>query len=146
MTIESEQHSKKEDTRPSPHDQIHPNQAEEAEGAAETTMTSSDKRDPDPEKDVQTHKFVEEGILGTTASKIATDATEPAANPISQNHFGDEDNEYITGYKLYAALFGIICVFFLVLLDFSITATVSKDNVWNDCAPSALHRYPRRRI
>ncbi|KAK7717951.1 hypothetical protein SLS63_010601 [Diaporthe eres] len=63
-------------------------------------------------------------ILETTASKTDLDATETAANPASQNHFGDEDKEYITGYKLYAALFGIICVFFLVLLDFSITATL----------------------
>ncbi|KAG6354246.1 hypothetical protein INS49_004851 [Diaporthe citri] len=86
-------------------------------------MTSPDKGGPDPEKAVQPHNRVQEGILRTTASKTAPDATEPAANPASRNHFGDEDNEYITGYKLYAALFGIVCVFFLVLLDFSITAT-----------------------
>lgn len=92
-------------------------------------MASPGKEGPDPEKAVQTHNRVQEGILGTTAVKTAPDATETAANPASQNHFGDEDNEYITGYKLYAALFGIICVFFLVLLDFSITATVSKNNL-----------------
>lgn len=90
-------------------------------------MTSPDKRGPDPEKVVQKHNHVQEGVLGTTGSKTATDATQNAANPASQNHFGDDYNEYITGYKLYAALFGIICVFFLVLLDFSITATVSSD-------------------
>ena len=42
--------------------------------------------------------------------------------------FGEEDNEYISGYKLYAALFGIMSVFFIVLLDFSIIATVSTDS------------------
>lgn len=88
-------------------------------------MTSTDNGGPDPEKAVHTHDHVQEAIQGTTASKTAPGATKTAANLTSQNHFGDEDNEYITGYKLYAALFGIICVFFLVLLDFSITATVS---------------------
>lgn len=130
MTGESERHSKEGDARSlsqptSLRDKIQPSKAEVAEGAAEVTMTSPDKEGPDPEKAVQTHNNVQEAILGTTASKTAPDAEQPAANPVLQNHFGDEDNEYITGYKLYAALFGITCVFFLVLLDFSITATVS---------------------
>lgn len=76
-----------------------------------------------------TRNRVQEGILGPNVSNTGPDATEPTANPASQNKFGDEDNEYITGYKLYAALFGIVCVFFLVLLDFSITATVSTDSL-----------------
>ncbi|KAK7703229.1 hypothetical protein SLS64_009206 [Diaporthe eres] len=92
-------------------------------------MTSPDKGGPDPEKSVQTNDRGQDVILETTASKTDLDATETAANPASQNHFGDEDKEYITGYKLYAALFGIICVFFLVLLDFSITATYLQTGI-----------------
>lgn len=92
-------------------------------------MAALEKGGPDPGKAAYTHNHVQEGILGATAPKSAPDAAETTTSPAAPNHFGDEDNEYITGYKLYAALFGIICVFFLVLLDFSITATVSTDSL-----------------
>lgn len=66
--------------------------------------------------------------LGSTASKTAPVSPEMSAHPTSPDDFGREDDEYISGYKLYAALFGIASVFFIVLLDFSIISTVSADS------------------
>ncbi|KAI0204997.1 major facilitator superfamily transporter [Astrocystis sublimbata] len=51
--------------------------------------------------------------------------SEVAADPISHDGFGGEDDEYISGYKLFAALFGITSVFFIILLDFSIISTAT---------------------
>jgi hypothetical protein len=95
------------------------------EGASETTIIAPKKRGPDPEKAIHTHNDVQYEISGTTALRAAPDSPEIAANPTSGDDFGNEDDEYISGYKLYVALFSIVSVFFLVLLDFSITATVS---------------------
>lgn len=138
MTTESEAHSKLS------RDEIRPSQAQKAGGVAETPIIGTEKGGPAPEKALSTHNNVPKGILGTAASKAAPDATQIAADPASQNQFGEEDNEYISGYKLYAALFSIICVFFLVLLDFSITATVSTSSPYD--YRLHMHRYFRRRI
>lgn len=81
----------------------------------------------DPEKHTHADGNVEQGINGTVASKTASKPEEATTNPTSNNAFGDEDDEYISGFKLYIALFSIVSVFFLVLLDFSITATVSTE-------------------
>lgn len=89
---------------------------------AETTVTGVGKEGLDPEKAVHTQNSARKGSI---ASKTDPDQRESTANPASNDLFGEEDNEYISGYKLYVALFGIVAVFFLVLLDFSITATVS---------------------
>lgn len=91
----------------------------------ESTMIEQEKEGSGPEKAVHTYNNVKEGTVGTIASKSAPKLPEPTANPASNGVFGEEDIEYISGYKLYVALFGIVSVFFLVLLDFSITATVS---------------------
>ncbi|KAI8955553.1 efflux pump protein [Xylaria longipes] len=80
---------------------------------------------PDPEKPVHTHDDVQEEDVGPTASKPAQDLPEIAANPTSNDDFGREDDEYISGYKLFAALFGITSVFFIILLDFSIISTAT---------------------
>lgn len=100
-------------------------------------MTAPGTGGPSPEnlKAMHTHTNFPDEILGTNASKTAAVLTGTAANPALENHFGEEDHEYISGYKLYSALFGIVCVFFIVLLDFSITATVSIQNQQNHCAP-----------
>lgn len=66
---------------------------------------------------------------GRQLQKSAPNLPDNVANPTTQENFGEEDDEYISGYKLYAALFGITSVFFVVLLDFSITATVSTNNL-----------------
>ena len=49
------------------------------------------------------------------------------AHAASPGEFGEDDNDHITGYKLFAALFGIVSVFFIVTLDFSIISTVSTN-------------------
>lgn len=103
-------------------EQIQPCQAEAAEGLIDTAITGRDKGGFEPEKAAHTQK---EGHSDTAASKTAPKPPDSTANANSNDLFGEEDNEYISGYKLYAALFGIVSVFFLVLLDFSITATVS---------------------
>ncbi|KAJ3951457.1 hypothetical protein N0V92_012132 [Colletotrichum tropicale] len=71
------------------------------------------------------HADAQEKTQGTAATSTDPESPESAANPAVNDDFGKEDHEYISGYRLYAALFGIMSVFFLVLLDFSITATVS---------------------
>ena len=91
-------------------------------------MIAPKKGGTDPEKAVHTHDDVQEEISRTTAARTAPGSSEIAANPTLEDMFGEEDNEYISGYKLYAALFGIMSVFFIVLLDFSIIATVSTDS------------------
>ena len=130
MMRESDAHSKLGDGNPSSTpdlipEEIQPNQSEEEREMGESTVTEQAKGGSDPEKAVHTYNNVKEGTVGTSASKDAPNLPEPAANPASNGVFGEEDNEYISGYKLYVALFGIVSVFFLVLLDFSITATVS---------------------
>ena len=126
------------------HEKIQPGQVE---GAVETIMTAPKKGGPDPEKAVHTHDDVQEEISGATASlRTAPDSLGIAANPTSRDDFGQEDDEYISGYKLYGALFGIVSVFFLVLLDFSIIATVSTDSLQNHYAPRVFHRCSRRRM
>jgi len=69
------------------------------------------------------HDDVQEDISGTTTSRTAPDLLEIAEDSTSLDGFDREDDGYISGYKLFAALFGIISVFFLVLLDFSIIST-----------------------
>ncbi|KAI0414194.1 putative MFS multidrug transporter [Xylaria grammica] len=109
MAIESESHFESGDGRPSSpstviHKEIHQRQTE---GVADIAMIAP-KGGLDPEKPTQTHDGVQE---------------ESTANPTLGNDFGREDDEYISGYRLFAALFGITSVFFIVLLDFSIIAT-----------------------
>ncbi|KAJ0123685.1 hypothetical protein J7T55_012154 [Diaporthe amygdali] len=128
MTRESESHSKSADDRSSSsptllREKTQPSQAEAAEGGPETAMIAPKTGGQDPEKAVNTYDSVPEENLGTTAPKTTAVSPEIAANPTSRGNFDEEDKEYISGYKLYVALFGIISVFFLVLLDFSITAT-----------------------
>ncbi|KAI8186434.1 Efflux pump mokI [Colletotrichum sp. SAR 10_75] len=69
------------------------------------------------------HDDAQREIQGTAAPDTGPESPEADANPAVNGDFGKEDHEYISGYRLYAALFGIMSVFFLVLLDFSITAT-----------------------
>lgn len=109
-------------------------------------MIATEKGGPALEKPLSMHNNVPGGTLGTATSKVAPDATEIAAGPASQHQFGEEDKEYISGYKLFAALFSIICVFFLVLLDFSITATVSTGSPCSYRLPRILHLCLGQRI
>lgn len=127
-------------------DRIQPSQVEETDMAAKTTTTAPEKEGPDPEKAMGAHKHVQEASLQTTAAVDTPGAADIAADPVSQNQFGEEDKEYISGYKLYVALFSIICVFFLVLLDFSITATVSKASQYRYGRPGFIYRSLRRQI
>ncbi|ETS82216.1 hypothetical protein PFICI_07218 [Pestalotiopsis fici W106-1] len=84
------------------------------EGAApEIMMVTPGKRGPDPEKTA----------LGLPASDTAPAPSGIVGDPAALGDFGREDEEYISGYKLFAALFGIVSVFFIVLLDFSIIST-----------------------
>lgn len=114
--------------------------------AAEITMTMPEKRKPDPEKTMNAYNHVQEAILPTSTAVDTSGAADTAADPASQNQFGEEDKEYISGYKLYIALFSIIYVFFLVLLDFSITATVSTASQYRYGRRRFLYRSLRRQI
>lgn len=122
-------------------EKVQPGQAEGAEGAAETTMIAPKKEGPDFEKPVHAHDDVQEEDLGLTALKTALVSPEIAAHPTSPDDFGREDDEYISGCKLFAALFGIASVFFIVLLDFSIISTVSTDSPYDHCILRVLYCY-----
>ncbi|KAI0514349.1 putative MFS multidrug transporter [Xylaria bambusicola] len=119
MTIESDQRLEPRDGRQSSpptsvSEKVQPGQAD---GTAEAPPAGSD-----PEKSGQTHDNVL-GDVRVTAPGVASTSPEVAANPSSIDGFGTEDEEYISGYKLLAALVGIISAFFIVLLDFSIIST-----------------------
>lgn len=100
-------------------------QQHEPEGAAETTATVPKIGGQDPEKLVHTHDSAQKDDLRSTALRIVPASTEITAYPTLPDAFGRENTEYLSGYKLWAALFGIVSVFFIVLLDFSIISTVS---------------------
>jgi len=87
------------------------------------------------------HDDVQEDISGTTTSRTAPDLLEIAEDSTSLDGFDREDDGYISGYKLFAALFGIISVFFLVLLDFSIISTVSTESLQDHCVTKVLYHY-----
>ncbi|KAI1357760.1 putative MFS multidrug transporter [Xylaria arbuscula] len=78
---------------------------------------------PDPEKNVQSHGDNQEGCARVAAPTTSPAPLEAVTNPFPSDEFGREDEEYISGYKLFAALVGIISAFFIVLLDFSIIST-----------------------
>lgn len=101
-------------------------QHRQPEGAEEAIRTEPEKMTSDPENSVHAQNATRGGILvqnatGTApvSSKLATEKSN--SPPVD---FGQEDDEYLSGYKLFAALFGIISVFFIILLDFSIISTV----------------------
>lgn len=147
MTRDSRAHSELGDGKSSSppnmvREEIQPSQAETAQGIAETTVTGMEKEGLDPEKAVHTQNSIPSGNSGTVASKTAPDLRGSTANPASNNLFGEEDNEYISGCKLYVALFGIVAVFFLVLLDFSITATVSAGGFLDPMLPHSCQPPP----
>ncbi|KAI1345651.1 putative MFS multidrug transporter [Xylaria sp. FL0043] len=98
-------------------------QQRQAAGTAEIVMIAPEIGVLDPEKPVHTHEELQGEHPGPTALRTAPESPETAANPTSHDGFGSEDDEYISGYKLFAALVGIISVFFIVLLDFSIIST-----------------------
>lgn len=91
-----------------------------------TTMIVPEKGHPDPEKLVHTQDIQGE-ISRLAASSTAQPPRQILAFPTSPDEFGRDCDEYIGGYKLLAALVGIVSVFFIVLLDFSIISTVSMD-------------------
>lgn len=84
---------------------------------------------------------VQEENSDSTASRTAPVPSESTALLPLSAHSGREDDDYISGHNLFAALFGIVSVFFIVLLDFSITATVSKNSPQEHCVPRVLGRY-----
>ncbi|EQB55881.1 major facilitator superfamily transporter [Colletotrichum gloeosporioides Cg-14] len=90
-------------------------------------MSATNMGISDSKKAEDVHGDAQEKIQGIAATGTGTgtgpESPETAANLNVNDEFGKEDHEYISGYRLYAALFGIMSVFFLVLLDFSITAT-----------------------
>ena len=118
--------------RSSPPPSIHENtellEVEVQEGTAGTIAIAPETSNVISEKAVQMHDGAQEEISGMVAPKPAPDAPIPTSSFPMSDERGKTDHEYLSGYKLYVALFGIISVFFLVLLDFSITATVSKDS------------------
>ncbi|KAI0403185.1 major facilitator superfamily transporter [Xylaria palmicola] len=88
-------------------------------------MIAPKKGGSDPEKPVHTHNDGQQDNAGSTAVRTAQYLPEIAADSTPNYDFGREDAEYISGYKLYAALFGITSVFFIILLDFSIISTAT---------------------
>ncbi|KAF2967751.1 hypothetical protein GQX73_g5836 [Xylaria multiplex] len=119
MTIEPDQRLKSQDARrSSPPTSIGEKARQgEADGIAEAPTASSDR-----EKSVQAHDNTHDDARVTSLG-AAFKSPETAANPTSIDGLGAEDEEYISGYKLLAALVGIISAFFIVLLDFSIIST-----------------------
>ncbi|KAK2766380.1 MFS multidrug transporter [Colletotrichum kahawae] len=91
--------------------------------ASEIAMAAKNMGISNSKKAENAQSDAKEEIQGTAAAGTGPESPETAAIPTVSEDFGKEDHEYISGYKLYAALFGIMSVFFLVLLDFSITAT-----------------------
>ncbi|KAF4918854.1 Efflux pump mlcE [Colletotrichum viniferum] len=91
--------------------------------AAEIAMTATNMGISNSKKAENANGDAQREIQGTAAPDTGPESPEADANPAVNGDFGKEDHEYISGYRLYAALFGIMSVFFLVLLDFSITAT-----------------------
>jgi hypothetical protein len=147
MTIASEPQLKSGDERSSPpplpstREKI---QQHDLEGAVETTIILPKNGGQDPEKSEHTHDNGQEEDSRPTASRTAPASPEIAAYPPTlTDNFGRENSEYISGYKLFAALLGIISVFFIVLLDFSIISTVSTDSPQNHCVPRVLYRCAR---
>ncbi|KAF7515193.1 hypothetical protein G7054_g14704 [Neopestalotiopsis clavispora] len=114
MAVSPKLSSKLEAGRESPQPSTEKTQQHQTEETApEVIMSTPEKTVTDPEKPA----------LGVPTSDTAPAAAEIAANPTGSDDFGREDEGYISGYKLFAALFGIVSVFFIVLLDFSIIAT-----------------------
>ncbi|KAF4412777.1 Efflux pump mokI [Colletotrichum fructicola] len=93
--------------------------------AADIAMNAKNMGISNSKKAENAHGDAQGDIQWTAATSTDPELPEIATNPVVNGDFGKEDHEYISGYRLYAALFGIMSVFFLVLLDFSITATVS---------------------
>ncbi|KAI1274063.1 putative MFS multidrug transporter [Xylaria sp. FL0933] len=125
MAIASEPQSKSDGRQPPPPLTSIREKAQQrqAAGTAEIIMIAPEIGVLDPEKPVHTHEELQGEHLGPTALRTAPESPETAGNPTSHDGFGTEDDEYISGYKLFAALVGIISVFFIVLLDFSIIST-----------------------
>uniref|UniRef100_L2FW97 MFS multidrug transporter n=1 Tax=Colletotrichum fructicola (strain Nara gc5) TaxID=1213859 RepID=L2FW97_COLFN len=91
--------------------------------AADIAMNAKNMGISNSKKAENAHGDAQGDIQWTAATSTDPELPEIATNPVVNGDFGKEDHEYISGYRLYAALFGIMSVFFLVLLDFSITAT-----------------------
>lgn len=114
------------ESRSPPQASIHEKpQQSQAEMAAGIAMTATKMGISNSKKAENANGDAQREIQGTAAPDTGPESPEADANPAVNGDFGKEDHEYISGYRLYAALFGIMSVFFLVLLDFSITATVS---------------------
>ncbi|KAI1130601.1 putative MFS multidrug transporter [Nemania abortiva] len=125
MAIESESHSKLGDewSSSAPASTCEKSRQRQVEGAAETTMIALEKAGLDSEEPVHKRNGIQEADSVLNSSRTAPKPPEIAVNPTSANDFGREDDEYISGYRLFAALIGIISAFFIVLLDFSIIST-----------------------
>ena len=54
---------------------------------------------------------------------------EPSGKSVQRQDSGCEDYEYVTGFKLAIVIASVTMVFFLVMLDLSIVATVSQASV-----------------
>ena len=130
--IESNSHSKSQGRpRSAPPTSIR-EKVEQGPEEVAPEATASKKVDLDPEKSVQTHGNTQEEIARSITLRTVPASPETTTNRISNDDSGREDEEYISGYKLVAALFGIISAFFIVLLDFSIISTVREF----PCSPS----------
>ena len=82
---------------------------------------------PDHEKPEYSQEAIREKDSSCHASQDPPHPPNSAASPTSPDGFGADYGEHLTGFKLLAALFAIVSVFFLVLLDFSIISTVSEE-------------------
>jgi hypothetical protein len=137
MAVSPKLSSKLEAGQESPPSSTEKTQQHQTEGTApEAIMNTPEKITTDPDKPA----------LGIHTSDTAPAAAGIAENPTGSDDFGREDKEYISGYKLFAALFGIVSVFFIVLLDFSIIATVSMYNRWILLLPHFLTSSSPQRV
>lgn len=97
-------------------------------------MTEPETTTSDPEKSAHAQNDTRGDISAQTATGMVPVSSKVAAakSKSPPADFGQEDDEYLSGYKLFAALFGIISVFFIILLDFSIISTVRPHFSRND--------------
>jgi len=113
---------------PSIREKMQAGHAERVEVAPGTTSVALSQGALDHEKCVHSHGGFQGDVPMANALSAPSSSLETAAASTLPNNSSQENNEYISGPKLYISLFSIISVFFLVLLDFSILSPVSTDS------------------
>jgi hypothetical protein len=113
---------------------MEPGHAEGVEVASGTALVALSQGALNHEKVTHSHGGYQGDVPTATALNAPSTSPETAAAYPLPDDSGRENIENISGPKLYIALFSIISVFFLVLLDFSILSPVSMETYRLPCA------------